>query len=79
MITVNGTHVQMITLQAQFMHNTDIAFIFLQSSLNDSINCEAISSIHFMASRTAQLGAHYGKGKSVLMSIFSHSHTHILS
>ncbi|MEQ2164072.1 hypothetical protein GOODEAATRI_002792 [Goodea atripinnis] len=58
----------MITLLLRITHIIHIAFISLQSSLNDSINGEAISSIHFMASQTAQPGAHYGKGMCVLMS-----------
>lgn len=66
----------------QFTHIIHIAFISLQSNLNDSINWEAISGIHFMASQTAQPGAHYGKGMCVLMSISCHpphTHTHTLT
>lgn len=44
---------------------THMAFIFSLSNLNDSINWEAISNIHFMASLTAQPGARYGKGMCV--------------
>lgn len=69
---------------SRLTHIIHIAFIFLQSNLNDSINWEAISGIHFMASQTAQLGAHYGKGMRVLMSISCHptlslTHTHSLN
>lgn len=66
----------------RFTHIVHIAFIFLQSNLNDSINWEAISGVHFMASQTAQPGAYYGKGMCVLMSISCHpphTHTHTLT
>lgn len=59
---------------ARFTH---VAFISLQFNLNDSINREAISGIHFMAGQTVQPGAHYGKGMCVLMSTSCHpAHTH---
>lgn len=66
---------------SRFTHIIRIAFIFSQSNLNDSINWEAISGIHFMGSQTAQLGAHYEKGMCVLMSTSSyprHTHCHAL-